>query len=217
MYGKIPKEVDDKNWDAYLIDGTNVLKNKLGAVTREELSEKESEIVFNKMLSLHLQNPKCLMNTESLLNIHAYLFEDIYYFAGQIRNCSLSKDFHIFIDPLSIKEVLKMTFEEYEEKINNVNSITEYAHVLARFYYALICAHPFREGNGRAIREFVREIVLEKNKVLPFQLQLDYSKMNKESLLLGTAQRYLYPSNIEMEFMKALVPLENIKEQNNKK
>ncbi|MEG0995017.1 MAG: hypothetical protein RSE91_03520, partial [Bacilli bacterium] len=68
--------------------------------------------------------------------------------------------------------------------------------------------HPFREGNGRSIREFLREFVYAKNNDICFgQFELDFTKMNKDNMLLGIKERYLYPSMIEMEFMKGLVTL----------
>lgn len=69
----------------------------------------------------------------------------------------------------------------------------------------------FAEGNGRTIREFLREVVLLKNKVLPFDVELDYTKVNKDNLMLGTKERYFYPSMLEMEFMNSLIPLEKSK------
>lgn len=217
MEVKIPKEIDEVKWEEYFITGTNVLKNKFDITSQEELTKKESEIVISNLINLHLEGEGCLMNVQALLDIHNSLFGEIYFFAGQIRECSLSKNGYNFTDPYLIKKELEDIFLEYEPQINSAYSPAQYAHVLAPFYYDLIRVHPFREGNGRTIREFVREIVLEKNKTLPFQVELDYSKMDKENLMLGTKDRYLYGSLLEFEFMKALVPIENIKEQNNKK
>lgn len=67
--------------------------------------------------------------------------------------------------------------------------------------------HPFREGNGRTIRIFIREFVLEKSKSLPCgPLDIHYTKMDSKNLLIGTVERYIYPSMLEVEFMKAIVP-----------
>lgn len=68
--------------------------------------------------------------------------------------------------------------------------------------------HPFREGNGRSVREFLREFVLNKNKLLSFNVKLDFSKMDKEKFLMAVQYRYIYPSLLEDEFYKALVPFE---------
>ena len=41
-------------------------------------------------------------------------------------------------------------------------------------------------------------------------LDLDYTKIDKNNLLLGTVRRFIYPSMIEMEFINGLVPVEKI-------
>ena len=57
------------------------------------------------------------------------------------------------------------------------------------FYLDLNMLHPFREGNGRAQREFIREFVEVKSQGLPFgPLTLDYSKMDKMTVLKGTLE-----------------------------
>lgn len=63
----------------------------------------------------------------------------------------------------------------------------------------------FAEGNGRSVREFLREFVLEKNKVLPFDVELDFSKIDKQEFLEAVRYRYIYPSMLEMLFNEALV------------
>ena len=45
-------EENNINWDNYFIEGTDVLKNKLGITDRDELKEKEIEITANKLFEL---------------------------------------------------------------------------------------------------------------------------------------------------------------------
>ena len=83
---------NDLKWEEYLISGTNVLKNKFNIVEREELIKKEIEITFEKLLELQL-SPICMnFDEEHLKAIHKYLFEDIYYFAGEYRNVYMGKN-----------------------------------------------------------------------------------------------------------------------------
>lgn len=205
----------DNNWDKYIIGETNVLKNKLNITDKETLEQKEKELVLPRLAYLHL-NP-ILTNTdaEGLKNIHQILFSDLYSWAGQYRTCTLRKNTYNFIAPNLIEEELKNIIDRYSNEIDKVQTKDEYAFVLAPFYYDLIRIHPFREGNGRSIREFLREVVLLKNKVLPFEVELDYTKVDKDNMLKGTAYRYFYPSMLELEFSKGLIPLE--KEKKNTK
>lgn len=198
-------------WDDYLIEGTNVLKNKFNITRKEELEIKEQEDVLIKLTLLHLEPILSECSFKSLKDIHRNIFGDLYYFAGKVRTCTLSKNGYNFLEPEKIEEEANQIIDLYSNKIDNVNSIGELAFVLAPFYYDLIRIHPFREGNGRTIREFLREVILLKNKELPFDVELDYTKIDKNNLMLGTKERYFYPSMLETEFIKGLVPLEKTK------
>ncbi len=201
----------EDTWDEYIIEGTDTLKNKLGITDKDKLSELEKEKILPKLTYLHINPIFSGCDSDHLKNIHNFLFEDIYEWAGEYRTCTLRKNMYNFLEPELIEEELEKVIERYNNEINKVKTPDEYAFVLAPFYYDLIRIHPFREGNGRSIREFIREVVLEKNAVLPFDVELDYTKIDKNNLLMGTMNRYFYPSLIETEFLKGLIPLEKEK------
>lgn len=49
-------EIEDQiKWEEYLIPGTDVLKNKLGIINKEELKESEDLIVRKKLAYLYLK------------------------------------------------------------------------------------------------------------------------------------------------------------------
>lgn len=200
-------------WDDYLILGTNTLKNKFNITSKEALKKKEEEEVLTKLVMLHLEPVVEDSNFENLKQTHKFLFENIYDFAGAVRTCTLSKNGYNFSNPEDIERECNEMFTFYNEQLNSVTSPSSLAFVIAPFYYDLIRIHPFREGNGRAIREFIREVVLVKSKDFPFGVELDYTKIDKDNLMLGTKERYFYPSLLEMEFMKGLVPIEKDKKQ----
>ena len=202
----------DKEWEEYFIPGTDVLINNLNIINYDELEEAEKKIVKEKLVYLYLKPLKGKFDTQHLLNIHKFIFEDIYPFAGKIRKCSLQKDFHIFCYPEDIETQLKNILEEMNNYFDNndIYSIDIFAYKLAEFYYELQYIHPFREGNGRSIRVFIRDFIVEKSKNKSCgSLDIDYTKINKERLVLGTSNKYLYPNYITLEFMKALVPNQN--------
>lgn len=201
----------EDQWNEYLINGTNVLKNKLGITSKEELTIKEDEVVFPKLTELHLKPIINDCDITNLKKVHKFLFEDIYPFAGEYRKCTLSKNGYNFLEPERIDSESIEIFSKYNCLIDNAKTPDELAFILAPFYYDLIRIHPFREGNGRSIREFIRETVLLKNKKLPFDVELDYTKMDKDNMMQGVKNRYFFPSMLEMEFMKGLVPIEKDK------
>lgn len=194
-------------WDDYFIDKTNVLKNNLGVTDNKTLEKEEKEITLKKLTYLELFPIDGKFDINHLKAIHMFLFSDIYPFAGKFRTCSLAKKTQ-FYDPSIIEDELKKVLDKLNESINEIYDQRKYAYVLANAYYNIMAIHPFREGNGRSTREFLREFVLDKNKLLTFNVKLDFSKMNKESFLTAVQYRYVYTSLLEDEFYKALVPME---------
>lgn len=199
-------------WEEYLIPGTDILKNNLGIINKEELKEQEKIIVRKKLAYLYLKPIEGNFDIEHLLNIHKFIFNEIYPFAGEFRTCTMQKN-TMFLNPDQIENYLKETLNEMNNVFNqDISSIQEFAFKLGSYYYDLIYIHPFREGNGRTIRTFIRDFVIEKSKNMSCgPLDLDYTKIDSENLLMGTANRYIYPSMIEVEFMKGLVQLEKEK------
>ena len=196
-------------WNEYFIDDdeTKALKNNLGINNKNELSIKEKEIVTDKLVDLELNPIEGNFDSTHLKNIHYYLFNDIYPFAGQYRTCSMAKT-RDFLEPSKIASWLDNELTKLNNGIKEVQSLDYYAHFLSEEYYNLMYIHPFREGNGRSVREFLREFVIAKNNELPFDIELDFSKMDPEQFLLGVQYKLMYPSILEMEFRKALVNLE---------
>lgn len=168
---------------------------------------------------MQLQPIKGKFDSEHLMNIHKYLFEDIYPFAGSFRTCTMAKTTRNFYDPDMIRDELEKELKELNDSFkiigNNYKNMTfaddsflySYATVLANAYYQIMTIHPFREGNGRSTREFLREFVVYNNINLSFDLELDFSKMDKENALKGVEYKFIYPSMLMMEFKKALVSM----------
>ena len=147
------------------------LQNKLGIMNQIELHKTEEKISKQKAKKLFESGDIDLIKVGTfagLKQIHKYLFCDIYDFAGVIREVNLSKGNFRFAPLMYLKQSLKnidkmeqSTFEEIIEK-----------------YVEMKIAHPFREGNGRAMRIWLDLILkTEIHKVV------DWNKVNKESYL----------------------------------
>lgn len=90
--------------------------------------------------------------TKGLQQIHAYLFGDLYEFAGQIRSKNLSKDGFRFINSLYLNEILPK-IEQMPE--------TSFEEIIAK-YAEMNIAHPFMESNGRTMRIWL-DMMLKKH------------------------------------------------------
>lgn len=90
--------------------------------------------------------------TKGLLQLHHYLFKNLYDFAGKIRTHNISKGGFRFATALYLNEIL-VKIEQMPE-----NSFEE---IIAK-YVEMNIAHPFMEGNGRTMRIWL-DAILKKN------------------------------------------------------
>ena len=196
------------NWESYFYAGTNVLKNHLGITDASLLCEKEIELTFARQVEL-IENPiEGDFDAEHLKNIHYYLFQDIYPFAGQYRIVNIEKNHYGFADYRVIQEKLDRELELMHQSSHAISSKYEFACHLARYYSELLAIHPFREGNGRSIREFIREYAIEQSKKYSFgPCDFLWSNVNIEALNENIQFSLAYRSFIELQFLNALVPL----------
>lgn len=215
------KTNEEKSWNEYFFENENVLKNKLNIHDAKLLKIKEYEIVAKKLALLYLSEETGLFDIEHLKNIHKFLFEDIYDFAGEFRNVNMGKGTKAsFIDYQNIEQNLKDILSNIDAKlISNSYSKFFYAESLAQMYKLLLEIHPFREGNGRTIREFLRQYVQEKNNELDntyYELDFNLSKEDKNILEEATkcdTNGYLVLifnkmlKEKEIEIHKELIPL----------
>lgn len=197
-----------KNWEDYLIEGKNILKNKLNIKDLDELIQKENEIVLKKLTTLiYYGGMLGSFDSQHLRDIHRFLFEDIYDFAGEYREVQIFKKHPKFLEPEKIPNAVDELLEYANNLEISFNSTFEIAKFLGDLYYKLILIHPFREGNGRTIREFLREFVSYK---FP-DYWLDLTKINRENFLLGIIERDTYPSLLAFEINNALTKKETKK------
>jgi cell filamentation protein len=106
--------------------------------------------------------------TAGLCQIHKYLFEGLFSFAGQIRNMNISKGNFRFASALYLRESLK--------KIEQMPENT-FEEIVAK-YVEMNIAHPFMEGNGRSGRIWL-DLMLKKN----LKKCIDWSLVGKRAYL----------------------------------
>lgn len=200
---------EEMRWNSYFYPGTQTLKNKLNIIDAEMLKQKEAEISFEKLVELY-ENPIVgNFDSQHLKDIHKYIFEDLYDWAGEYRYVNMQKQTG-FTDYNSISEYLSGELKLMNEEFLQVDSLFKFAMFLSTYYVQLMAIHPFREGNGRTAREFLREFVLEKSKSLPFgPLELDWTRFNGNVVLDNITYALAFRSLIDMEFQKALVSPED--------
>ena len=164
-----------------------ILKNKLGIENQIELAKEEEKITKLKAIEL-FETGK--LNTfevgtfNGLSQIHKYLFEDVYDFAGKIRQENISKSNFRFASAMYLKEAL--------EKIDKMPQ-SNFAQIIEK-YIEMNIAHPFREGNGRSTRIWL-DMILKKE----LGKVIDWSKLDKEDYLLAMERSPI--KNIEIKVL----------------
>ena len=150
----------------YVDPTSGLLKNLLNISDYEVLLFVESSAVSKRLQEL-FKNPIKIKGTSSLLEIHHYLFQDIYAWAGKVRTVNISKDGKPFFDGerfSSAFQYIDSLIEEY--RTIDSSNFAEIAKALASILDHVNFLHPFREGNGRTQREFIRLLALEKELTL---------------------------------------------------
>jgi len=147
----------------YIDPKTGILRNLAGLTDSDDLLFYESTTVAKRIQELHY-NPIEIKGIESLFEIHKHLFQDVYAWAGKKRKVEISKEGKQFFPTTYFENAFRHidTLISDYKKIPNANK-QQVAEKLAEILDAINYLHPFREGNGRAQREFIRLLALEKN------------------------------------------------------
>lgn len=145
---------------------TGLLRNLLDITDREVLLFVESGAVTKRLQELY-EHPVKIKGIDSLFEIHKHLFQDIYVWAGKKRTVEISKDGKQFFPTSHFDNAFRyidQLISEFKKipKDNKKLLAEKLAEILDNVNYL----HPFREGNGRAQREFLRQLALEKGFVL---------------------------------------------------
>lgn len=146
----------------YCYQNSNTLINKLEIKDQATLQKYEARITAAKLLALRQKGITGNFDKNHFVSIHKYIFEDIYPFSGKFRTENIAKGYFRFAEWEYIEEELdKLLLKLKNENYLNEKSEEELAKALAYYMSELNVLHPFREGNGRTIREFIRQLALK--------------------------------------------------------
>lgn len=149
------------------------LENKLNITDSATLAREEERISKTRAIGLFETNFLSELKPgtfDTLSKIHAYLFSDIYDFAGKVRTVNIAKGNFRFA-PLMYLDAALVNIENMPQ--NDFDKIIEK-------YVEMNVAHPFREGNGRATRIWLDHILK-----CEIGMVVDWSLVDKENYLLA--------------------------------
>lgn len=155
-------------FDPYLIPGTNVLRNLVGATDEDALAAAENDLCSARAAILRENLPPAEGTLEQLRRIHRFLFQDVYDWAGEIRTIDMGKGEGLPFQPLELFSI----GVHYSEGVLRGDDLLkdlgheEFVKRLSVSYNNFNILHPFREGNGRTQRIFWEIIAREAGCIL---------------------------------------------------
>jgi cell filamentation protein len=171
----------------YFYSGTEVLRNKLDIRSDQDLLRAESLFGWAREQELRSDPQRITgaLGFGRLKAIHQHLFQDLYDWAGEIRTVNIGKDTSWFTRSDSIErragEIFALLKSENYLKGLDPETFSERA---AHYYDQLNALHPFREGNGRALRVFMHDLAHEAG------YRLDLTKADRDAHLKAAASAF---------------------------
>lgn len=164
----------------YCYPDSDVLVNKLDIRDPNKLQIFERKLTMLRLLELIDKPIEGKFDFKHLQAIHAYIFQDVYDWAGKIRTVDIAKG-NTFCNVRFISSQADAIFSKLKEEYY-LAGLEEYMFTkrLAYYFSEINALHPFREGNGRSQREFIRSLALKNGYLIYFE------KASKEEMLIAS-------------------------------
>ena len=169
----------------YCYPDSDVLKNKLGIINQEKLHEVERKLTAIRINDLIRKPYRGRFDLDHLRGIHFTIFQDLYTWAGELRKIDISKG-NMFCRAMFLENQSDIVFgairrDGYLEGL----AYDQFVKRLAYHFSEINALHPFREGNGRTQREFIRELALYNH------YAIDFSKATEQEMLDASVEAFL--------------------------
>ncbi|MEU8415158.1 Fic family protein [Amycolatopsis japonica] len=186
--------------DPYSLPEGKCLRNKLDIEDAEVFKQAEARIVSIRDVELARQNLPGEYTLEHLQSFHRALFKDVYDWAGKTRTVDIAKGASKFCSWRFVDEQTSAVLGNLETDgwLLGLNR-DKFLERLAWYYSELNAMHPFREGNGRTLRAFLRQLSASAG------WRLDWSALNKEDNNAASSHSLLTADTTEL--VKVLTPV----------
>lgn len=189
--------------DTYKYPGEDVLINKFDCHDQEVLYRLEADSTAGNLLYLQLHPVHGKFDFNHLKRIHRFIFQDVYEWAGKIRTVDIGKN-NLFCRAQFIEDYAAIVFRDFYSSCSETKEDYEkFVKVLTDHYADMNALHPFREGNGRAQREFTRELCLKCGYVF------DLTETTHEEMLDASITSFSNGDNTKLMqiFRRCIVPI----------
>jgi cell filamentation protein len=171
--------------DSYVYPGTNVLRNIRDIRDADFLSEFEAEASARRLRQLEHKSIAGKFDARHLQAIHHHIFQDVYEWAGEFRTVNIGKAGELF----ALKEHIVSSIQNSCAELHAESYLTgadqnRFANRGAHYLGEINAIHPFREGNGRAQREFIRELAVRNG------YEIDWSRVSQEEMIDASRESF---------------------------
>jgi cell filamentation protein len=171
--------------DPYVYPGTTVLRNLAGLEDAGPLAQREAQTSTLRLAQLAALRLDGVYDLQHLQEFHRFIFQDIYTWAGELCSTPLAKPGSMFALPEHIESYASETLRQLagERHLQSL-SRDQFADRLTHYYAEINAVHPFRDGNGRAQRAFLRQLALDAGHTLAWE------RLNREALVLASQHSF---------------------------
>lgn len=192
--------------DPYVYPGIGVLKNKLGIKNHDRLRKAEGDICFGKLLTVDRDVDCSKFDLDYIKNIHKYILEDIFDWAGEFRTVPMVKPEKIlggdtvrYAHPNDIVPLANECLNELNRINWNSLGIEEKSMQFTKLIARLWQIHPFRDGNTRTTVTYAFQFAEEHGFKMDRNLLLDNFEYVRGAFVKasdGEYSEYHYLNNI---------------------
>lgn len=179
--------------DPYLLPGTNVLRNRRNLTDSRALDEYEAIATQRRLIELFQKPAMGRFDVSHLQKIHRYIFQDVYDWAGQFRTVNISKGGNLFGSAQFIDMALDGILNRLpgESFLQNLDR-ESFAERCGWYFGEINAIHPFREGNGRTQREFLRQLAAQAG------YALDWRRVDRDTMTAASRDSFSTGDNHTM-------------------
>jgi cell filamentation protein len=187
------------SWDPYLDLQSGVLRNRLGITDPHDLAFAESDISTFRIAQLHRNPLPGRYDLAHLQAVHKWIFGDLYDWAGEIRTVPIGKG-ALFCLPQDIVPVADEVFGRLSRdcRLRGLGR-AEFVDKLTELFAAIDALHPFREGNGRAMRSFLSQLARDAGH------PVRWTAMNREANVLAARTAHRGDTTLLRDMLDQLV------------
>ncbi|EJW5844163.1 Fic family protein [Salmonella enterica subsp. enterica serovar Kentucky] len=184
--------------DPYTDPETGVLRNRLGLKDEATLERTEATLAYLRSVELAREPVRGKFDLEHMKEIHKKLFGDVYEWAGQLRTVDISKGGTKFAHFGHI-EGYAPTLTKQLARENHLRGLDpeEFSRRAGHYMGELNVLHPFREGNGRTLREFVGQLAREAG------YHIEWSRIERQEMTRASIEAYRGDSRMMAELIRA--------------